>query len=34
MRTRTFALVAGVVYTLVGIAGFIPALGDDRVTPH
>jgi hypothetical protein len=26
MRTRYFALVAGVVYTIVGLAGFIPGL--------
>jgi uncharacterized membrane protein len=33
MATRWFALIIGVVYLLVGIAGFIPALGDDRTSP-
>ena len=33
MKTRTFALVAGIVYTLVGLAGFVPALGSDRDSP-
>lgn len=33
MATRWFALVIGVVYLLVGVAGFIPALGSDRMTP-
>jgi hypothetical protein len=32
--TRRFALVIGGVYLLVGIAGFIPALGSDRHTPE
>ena len=30
MRTRLFALIVGIVYLLVGIAGFIPGLVDDR----
>lgn len=33
MATRWFALVIGGVYLLIGIAGFIPALGVDRHTP-
>ena len=33
MNTRYFALAAGIVYTLVGVAGFIPALGNDRDSP-
>ncbi len=33
MNTRTFALVAGIIYLLVGVAGFIPALGDERNSP-
>ena len=33
MNTRTFALAAGIVYLVVGVAGFIPALGDDRDLP-
>ncbi|HEV2127044.1 MAG TPA: DUF4383 domain-containing protein [Thermomicrobiales bacterium] len=33
MGTRWFALVVGVVYLVIGIAGFIPALGVDRHTP-
>lgn len=34
MATRWFALVIGIVYLLVGVAGFIPALGSDRIEPH
>jgi hypothetical protein len=34
MATRWFALMIGIVYVLVGVAGFIPALGSDRATPH
>ncbi len=30
MRTRTFALIVGIVYLLVGIAGFIPGFVEDR----
>ena len=30
MRTRTFALIVGIVYLLVGTAGFIPGLVEDR----
>ena len=33
MATRWFALVIGIVYLAVGIAGFFPALGDDRTSP-
>lgn len=33
MATRWFSLVIGVVYLLVGIAGFIPALGSERMDP-
>jgi hypothetical protein len=33
MRTRRFALVAGVLYVVAGVAGFIPSLGDTRVAP-
>jgi len=30
MRTRLFALIVGIVYLLVGIAGFIPGLVEDH----
>ncbi|MEA2529463.1 MAG: hypothetical protein QOG89_1107, partial [Thermomicrobiales bacterium] len=33
MKTRYFALIVGIVYTLVGIAGFISGLGDERTSP-
>ena len=33
MDARRFALAAGVVYILVGVAGFVPGLGTDRRTP-
>jgi hypothetical protein len=32
--TRYFALVLGIVYTLVGLAGFVPGLGSERTEPH
>ena len=34
MLTRYFALIVGVAYVLAGLAGFVPALGDERTTPH
>ena len=33
MRTRLFALIAGIIYVVAGIAGFIPGLGGERTTP-
>ena len=33
VKTRYFALVIGIVYLVVGIAGFIPAFGTERTTP-
>ena len=33
MLTRYFALVIGIVYVLAGLAGFVPALGDERTSP-
>jgi hypothetical protein len=33
VKTRYFALIVGIVYTLVGIAGFISGLGDERTSP-
>ena len=34
MNTRTFALVFGIVFLIVGIGGFIPGLTDHSATPH
>ena len=33
MLTRYFALIVGIVYVAVGIAGFFSGLGDERATP-
>lgn len=33
MNTRTFALIFGVVFLIVGIGGFIPSLTDHAATP-
>ena len=34
MNTRTFALIFGIVFLIVGIGGFIPGLTDHTATPH
>ncbi|HEV2108145.1 MAG TPA: DUF4383 domain-containing protein [Thermomicrobiales bacterium] len=34
MKTRYFALVVGIIYLVIGIAGFIPAFGSERTTPE
>jgi hypothetical protein len=34
VKTRYFALVVGIIYLVVGIAGFIPAFGTERTTPE
>lgn len=33
MNVRGFALAVGVIYLLMGVAGFVPDLGDERVLP-
>ena len=34
MNTRTFALIFGIVFLIVGAGGFIPGLTDHGATPH
>ena len=34
MNTRTFALLFGIVFLIVGAGGFIPGLTDHTATPH
>jgi hypothetical protein len=34
MNTRTFALIFGIVFLIVGAGGFIPGLTDHTATPH
>ena len=34
MSTRTFALIFGIVFLLIGVGGFIPGLTNHGATPH
>ena len=34
MNTRTFAMIFGIVFLIIGIGGFIPGLTDHSATPH
>ena len=34
MNTRTFAMIFGIVFLVIGVGGFIPGLTDHGATPH